>query len=372
MIVRRALLACLLLLLLAVPTTARAGIPRDWAGVTVDYDQLLRQPSLLASEMGVMRANGVARIRYAFYWSSAQPYRRMDSVPADQRDRFVDEDGVPTDLSSFDTVVADAVRHGLGVLPVVLGSPGWAAGPNPGGTLAQPRRASDYTRFLTTLVRRYGSEGTFWDDHPGLPRRPIEQWQIWNEPNKAGYWKPPFETSYPGLLRAAHRALQAADPYAQTVAAPLADANCRQLDLLYRHGMKGAYDVLAVNIFTANPQNLPLAIEYNRRVQQRYHDVTPVILTEITWDASGGHGRYRYTWSTTAADQAAKLTQAYTALAAVRRKYDILGVFWYSWLTGYRSGGPFDYTGLRVWRGSDQTPGSKPGLAAYRRVIGRL
>ena len=46
----------------------------------------------------------------------------------------------------------------------------------------------DYTAYLRALVLRYGPAGSFWDQHPELPRRPQRDWQIWNEPHLDFYW----------------------------------------------------------------------------------------------------------------------------------------------------------------------------------------
>jgi hypothetical protein len=29
--------------------------------------------------------------------------------------------------------------------------------------------------------------GTFWAEYPTIPKRPITTWEIWNEPNLAGF-----------------------------------------------------------------------------------------------------------------------------------------------------------------------------------------
>jgi hypothetical protein len=36
-----------------------------------------------------------------------------------------------------------------------------------------PVRAEDYTAYLEALVRRYGPRGSFWDERPDVPRRPL-------------------------------------------------------------------------------------------------------------------------------------------------------------------------------------------------------
>ena len=47
---------------------------------------------------------------------------------------------------------------------------------------------ADFGRFVAALIGRYGPEGSFWTGNPSLPKRPIEAWQLWNEPNLRGLW----------------------------------------------------------------------------------------------------------------------------------------------------------------------------------------
>src|SRR4029077_3047087 len=130
----------------------------------------------------------------------------------------------PPDLARFDAVVLDAARRSLPVLPIVTGTPGWA-GRQAGDETSPPRTTGLYPGFLRTLVARYGPSGSLWAEHPEVAPRPIRDWQIWNEPNLTRYWTPPrgqgFAPSYVKLLRAAHRALVAADPGSRTILAGL-------------------------------------------------------------------------------------------------------------------------------------------------------
>jgi len=69
------------------------------------------------------------------------------------------------------------------------------------------------------LAARYGTNGSFWSQHPGIDRHPIRAWQIWNEPNlpvfllpqrsstKSHY--PVSPTLYRNLYRAAYGGLAA-------------------------------------------------------------------------------------------------------------------------------------------------------------------
>ena len=190
---------CSLLLVLLAPAAQAADrrVPRGWLGVVAD-GPLTHQGAALDGEWDLMATSGAESVRTAFYWPPVQP-----------------EASVPPDLSRFDAIVLSAARRNLQVLPIVTGTPGWA-GRNPGDETSPPRDPKLYADFLRTLVARYGPSGSLWTEHPEVPERPIRDWQIWNEPNLTRYWTPPrgqgFARSYVRLLRAAHKALEGADP----------------------------------------------------------------------------------------------------------------------------------------------------------------
>ena len=68
-------------------------------------------------------------MRAAFYWRQIQP-----TGPAD------------ADFAAPDAVVLAAAQRGLGVLPVLQGTPDWAA-LNPGDPASPPRDPADFARF---------------------------------------------------------------------------------------------------------------------------------------------------------------------------------------------------------------------------------
>ena len=124
----------------------------------------------------------------------------------------------------LDGVVLQAARRGLPVLPIVTGTPGWAASRRRATRPRPPRDPALYADFLRTLVARYGPQGSLWAEHPEVAARPIRDWQIWNEPNLTRYWTPPrgqgFARGYVKLLRAARPALRAGRPAARAPSSP--------------------------------------------------------------------------------------------------------------------------------------------------------
>src|SRR3954454_25009692 len=186
----RRLLPALLAVALLVPASAEAAprrVPQGFFGVMADGVLLDRTDAQLAHEFDVMQANGVESVRIVVYWADLQPQAPGSPVPDGWR---AGRNGVPTNFAETDRLFAQASSHQMSVLPVVLRSPSWDS-ENPDLLTAPPKTDQAYADFLGTLIDRYGPRGSFWDEHPDLPKRPQRDWQIWNEPNIARYWGSP-------------------------------------------------------------------------------------------------------------------------------------------------------------------------------------
>ena len=231
---------------------AAADVPRGFLGVLAD-GPLFNPLVDLGGEMRVMSQAGVGSVRYAIDWSAAQPYPDAAAVPPAESARFpVTEDGVPTDFAAVDRFVALATQRRLAVLPVVLRTPAWARlRPDLPNSPPSAAGVEAYARFLGALIRRYGPRGTFWAANPQLPRRPLRDWQVWNEPAGTRDWsEQPGLEAYAALLARAHAAIKQADPGARVVLAGLVGRSWRQLDELYRRGAGRHFDVAAIHPFS--------------------------------------------------------------------------------------------------------------------------
>jgi hypothetical protein len=372
----------LLVLLGALASPAAAGarrtVPRGWVGAVVTDPTLLGSDTLLASEAKRMQAAGVESIRVPVYWSGAQPFRRQSSVPAISRDRYVaGRNGVPTDFALSDRVVGEASLRNLRVLPVVLGAPRWASGGNSGRPISQPRGTKDYVNYLLTLADRYGPGGSFWDEREDVPYRPIRAWQIWNEPDHPNFWhraRGRWPAEYVRLLRASRAALKAHDHGARIVLGALTGFSWTNLPRLYKVGLKGQFDELALHPYTKDVVNTVRSVELCRAAMRRAGDrMRPVRLTELSWPASRRRvpRARQVSFSVTDGQQGAKLTAAFKLLARERRRLKIVEVDWFNWLSTYRGDSPWDYAGLRRISASGVVT-AKPSLAAFIRVARRL
>ena len=142
------------------------------------------------------------------------------------------------------------------------------------GTIAIPQDDAPYAAYLSALVKRYGPTGTYWADNPTLPKRPIREWQIWNEPNFTYYWPTrPFAPSYMALVKAAHTAIKQADPGAKVVLAGMPNDAWNYLQKIYNVPHAGRYfDVVAAHPYTVIPSNVILFLQKMRAVMKRNGD----------------------------------------------------------------------------------------------------
>jgi hypothetical protein len=366
-----ALAAAVGVLWLVVVTSASAAsavakVPSGFVGVNIDGTLADGQPSLPPA-LSTMVGTGVESVRVAFNWANAQP-----------------TEAGPYDFSQTDLVVGDAARDGLTVLPVVLYTPSWDARPNPSGTIAIPQDDAPYAAYLTALVKRYGPNGTYWADNPTLPKRPIREWQIWNEPNFTFYWPTrPFAPSYVALVKAAHTAIKQADPGAQVVLAGMPNDAWNYLQKIYNVPHASQYfDVVAVHPYTVIPSNVILFLQKMRAVMKRNGDPRkPLVITEMGWNSSIGHKPSDdFCCQSTAARQAAKVKSVLPLLAQNRAALKLQAFYYYTWASHGTNGGPSaNWAGIFQINGSRLVPKPvyaqfKAGVLALERCtrIGRL
>jgi hypothetical protein len=357
--VRLTILAALALLPLAPAAAAR--VPDRFMGVAADRDAT-RVPDSEA-QWRLMARSGVRSVRTVFSWRRAQPALGV------------------FDFAETDRLVALAARNDIALLPVVHRTPGWAV-------LGTPRQGSPpaneaaYTAFLQALVARYGPDGSFWAERPDLPKRPLRDWQIWNEPHLEFYWdttgrgRNAWAPEYVRLLRASKEAIEAVDPGARIVLAGLADYTWRHLRLLYRHGVRGQFDVASVNVFTSTPRNVFRGLVLFRRALRRGGEPRrPVWVTETTWPAAKGRvprprPLWQRAWYTTDVGMSQRLTELYALAKRNRRRLRLGRLYWYTWSSDYRGGDLFDYSGLVRYWGDGFAP--RPALDAFRASARRL
>jgi hypothetical protein len=352
-----AVIAAIAALLAAAPLAQGArSVPEGFYGVMWDRAVTLAPPGVQDSQWDLMASSGVESVRTVFSWADAQPRR-----------------GTPISFVDTDPVVRRAALRNASVLPVVFYAPPWARAYRRRFT-SPPKKRNDYVTYLAALVQRYGPDGTFWTENPDLPKRPLREWQIWNEPHLPAYWDAPekgpygYAKNYPLLLRASYNIVKTADPGAKIVMAGITQKAWEEIEVLYKHHVKKYFDVAAIQIFPQTVKRSVKATKLVRDAMRRRGDGRkPIYLTEITWPASKGRTvGVRYQRQETPRGMASKLTQLYRAMARRRRALGVRKVFWYTWAAPYGRGGSiFDYSGLlRYDNGRFE---HQPALGAYQR-----
>lgn len=365
-------------LVLAGPAAAAGGslpgtpVPRGFVGMNLDGPPLSPKDNVpLGPQLDQMVQSGVETVRVPFSWATAQPYPSWNDVPIDQKSQFeTGAGGVPTSFANTDQLVKQAAARGLTLLPIVLYTPSWDAAPRSTPGLHRPRRDAPYGHYLTTLIDRYGPQGSFWTMHPGLPKRPIRMWQIWNEPDLDHYWSTqPFAPTYVKLLGAAHAAIKQADPGARVVLAGLPNYSWDYLASIYQvRGARSLFDVVAVHPYTKYPSGVITILGYVRQTMDEAGDASkPLMATETGWPSSKDDqtaGKYRYDYETTPEGQASNVRALLPLLAANRKQLGLSGFFFYTWMGNEYPGAPiFNFSGLL--RYSNGQVFSKPALAAF-------
>jgi hypothetical protein len=357
--------------------TLRRQVPQGFMGMNVDGPML--DPAVgSTAEWNRMMTSGVESLRISFFWDVAQPYASWNDVPAAERSRFRDVGGVPIDFAETDRLVTAAARQRLPILAIALRAPYWAR-KHPTRTWSPPARVETYARFITILALRYGSQGSFWSENPGLPRTPVRDWQFWNEVTGPYFWddRPPygggptaaFHRPYFLLVRAAHRALKAADPSARSVLGGFFGDASYILQNLYRadRRIRFYFDVAAVHPFTRWPENVLLILRRTRAVMNRFGDSRkPIIASELAYPSAAGRPNQNFGFEVTEAQQASRLTRLYRLLAADRRRLRLLQAYWYTWVSFEATEITFYYAGLR--RPRARTTLAKPAYGAFRRI----
>jgi len=190
----RLLLATLAVALLA--GAAVAGCARDAESITVPAPPAGAPPlraglivnaldanAHRAGELARTRALGIRWIREELRWGA------IETRPGRFR------------WASFDALMAAAARADLRVLPLLLGTPSWAART----PLALPRDPEDFGAFAAQAAARYGPGGTFWRARPQLDARLAPRWfELWNEPYTERYSTGGVDPArYAAMVRAA-------------------------------------------------------------------------------------------------------------------------------------------------------------------------
>jgi hypothetical protein len=319
----------------AASASAAQALPAGFWGI-------VPQSSMNAEHMQRLSRGGVESLRIPIGWASVQPSQ-----------------GGSFDWSGFDNQIEEAAEVGVRVLPFLSGAPEWAVPgkrvPGAGGLTAPARlpvsgaARSGWVAFLTAAVARYGPTGSFWAEHPGVPRLPIREWQIWNEPNFKYFIAKPNPAEYGQLVKLSFNALRAADPGARVALAGLFSrpkgARDRRtgkhkslnwyasdfIDVMYRRnpGIKSKFQGAALHPYTIFARELPeVTDEFRRSLQLNGDGAKRLLITELGW--SSGPKNSGNLFAKGPSGQAKELKIAFTQLRKNQAKWKLKSVYWFS------------------------------------------
>lgn len=350
----------------------RAKTPSSFFGV-------VPQEQPVDSDYSKMSRNGVKVLRFGLYWQQVQPLPLGSGIPLP---------GLPVgpsyDFSRFDATVAGAAKQGITVLPYLYGVPNWVALLDgrvctdcrqyaPSSTAA----LSAWSDFAAAAAARYGPKGTFWkdEDNSDIPKKPIRDWQIWNEQNFNGFYKPePDPKEYFKVLSSAAQGLRSEDRKANIVLGGMfglpGNGSVRSIaaptflrKLLKIPGAKSIFDGYALHPYSKSLKYVKKLVTASRSEMKRSgYGKAQLWITE-TGAASGGKPSSLNLGSKKA--QAKRVTDTYKLFEKNRKAWNIKLVAWFAWQDSSGEGECFfcKKAGLITKSGK-----SKPSLNAFKRA----
>ena len=230
--------------------SAAGGTPDGFFGV--NPGDLFKLPQAKwDANLQAIADDGVQVVRMGAWWSDLEP-----GPPVNGHHNY--------SWSDVDKQVVALARHGLQWEPLLCFSATWGAKVD-GDYSAAPRGEENFSLFAAALAKRYGPDGSFWTEHPELPKLPVSAYEIWNEENAKVYWHPSTPEDYADLYAASRSAIKSVDPRARVVLGGLAASNGGStiapedfLRAMYAHrpDLKGNVDAVGFHPYAQDPQSV--------------------------------------------------------------------------------------------------------------------
>ena len=355
-------------LLMAAPSASAArSVPQGFYGVVYSGNVELLSPQSQAKLWDRLAAGGAETARVVFNWELTQSAK-----------------GGPYYWNRIDQLVIEATKRRMTILPILKYAPRWAKR-YPTKMQSPPKDPAQFAAFARAVVARYGPGPTasFWLQHPELPRRPIRQFQVWDEPEISfHWWREPRgrkwgasdARDYVRLLRATYKAIHSADSGAKVITAALSIDSWKNLEKIYTWApdFKGSFDVAALQGYSGTADFVPTILRRFRAVLNRHGDSNiPMEVTEMTWPAAKGKSHPHYTtgymsgFLTDQQGAAKRLTKAYKLLRGIRNEVKLNAVVWYTGVSAYATSNEFEYSGLLTFK--NDLVRQFPVYSAYRK-----
>src|SRR3954454_8991413 len=346
--VRSSVLLAVLALAVGGAAPARAADAGSLFGVSVNRivnDDFT--PRHWDAPLRAVRASGITQARTDAFWMWAEPRPPLRGVH-----RY--------DWRRLDAVATALASHRLRWLPILDYSAIWAATYR-GDYHSPPRRTADYVASAGPSATRYARGGAFCRRHPRLPRLPVTDYEIWNEPNNGQFfWKPkPDAARFADMYLRARAAIHAVDKRATVVVGGLV-AHPSFVMKMYaaRPDLRGHVDALGWHAYAPRVAGLLQGLrELRATLELEGEPGLKVHVTELGWPTAGP--------DKTVLPDPARATALETAADRLARSdCGIRAVIAYTWSTPRHDRSRF---GIRR---PDGGPG--PSSKAFLRVVKRF
>ncbi|MGH2950843.1 MAG: hypothetical protein ACRDKX_02215, partial [Solirubrobacterales bacterium] len=174
-----------------------------------------------------------------------------------------------------------------------------------GAPSRRPAVIAPYVEAARAVARRYGRRGTFWREHPALPERAVQIYEIWNEPNLIHGWCPePEPERYARMFVSAAAAIRSVDPRAAVIVGGVGhprerDPSQVEISSFFAEATAAEAGFARAASAVAVHTNTPVSADGQARqiAQHRAEfraggipDSTPIAVNEIGWTTRGVGG----------------------------------------------------------------------------------
>jgi hypothetical protein len=317
------LIALMVALLPASAASAKGKVPKAFFGLTGGGfpDQ---------ADLRQMHDIKVRTMRLTLNWNTAEPSKGKFRWP--------------------DAQVAALASHGITPSFTIFGAPQWATGSNYQGVPPLKGKAKKaWKGFLKKAVKRYKKGGVFWRQNPGLPKKPVKHWQLWNEPNLPKYFaRPPTgkqarvkpvknaPKAYAKLIKFSDKAIGKADKRAKVILGGLS-GSAKKGKTSPKKFLKKFFKVKKVNKHFYAAALHPYAGSI-KKYKSRISDMRKAMkkggakkkklwLTEVGW----GSDSDKFSLTKGLKGQAKLLKQSFSTTLKKRKKWRVGELDWFNW-----------------------------------------
>jgi hypothetical protein len=255
-----------------VPPTVVVGPEEFGANVNRLFNDGTYSQTEIDAQLSALHATGATVARSDALWEATEP-----APPVAGQHHY--------DWSFDDKIAGSLAAHGLRWLPIVDYSAPWAQS-LPGDDHSPPSSTADYAAYAGALAARYGPGGSFWRTHPTLPAMPVEQYEIWNEPDNPVFWsRAPDPSRYDQLYAGALRAIGSIDPNARVLVGGLtAPRTFLPAMLAADPGLRGEIEGVAIHPYGRVPSAVLANVATARHALSSLGlGTVPLYVTEFGW-----------------------------------------------------------------------------------------